>query len=449
MANTILFMWLNYIINRKIFFKGSAILVITTILSYGLGLLRDRMLAHAFGASRALDAYNAAFTIPDLLLNIFVAGALSAAFIPIFSDIEQNGTEDGRTQFINSVLNGSLLALLIAGGLAFIFAPQLAHLTVPGFDEASRSSYVSLVRILLLSPLIFAVSNTLGSILVARERFFWFGISAALYNAGIIFGVIFFAPSFGIRGVAYGALLGALLHLFSRIIGLWRFHFNYHIKLTLDDYCRRFLKLMVPKMIGHPVEQLTFLGFTIIASGLGAGAIVVLNLSRNFQSMPVAVIGINFALAMFPTLSRAISARDFIRFRREVWLTGLMTFAVTALAALVLYLIRYPLIEILIGGGEFGPEAVNATAKALGVFALAIPTESVSHLLARAFYALKDSITPTLISIAALLASIGFGYLFSRSMGVSGLALGFFVGSALKTISLKVFLSFRIRSPLP
>src|SRR3989338_6606903 len=199
-------MFINYIINRKTFFKGSTILVVTTIISYILGLFRDRILAQTFGASHALDAYNAAFTIPDLLLNIFVAGALSAAFVPIFTDLETNGDTEKRSQFINSVLNGSLLVLLIAGVVGFILATLFARLLVPGFDLETQGSYISLLRILLLSPIIFAISNTLGSILVGKERFFWYGISAALYNTGIIGGAIFLAPRFGINGVAMGAL---------------------------------------------------------------------------------------------------------------------------------------------------------------------------------------------------------------------------------------------------
>src|SRR3989338_7955874 len=232
-------MFINYIINRKTFFKGSTILVVTTIISYILGLFRDRILAQTFGASHALDAYNAAFTIPDLLLNIFVAGALSAAFVPIFTDLETNGDIDKRSQFINSVLNGSLLILLIAGVLGFIFAPMIGR--AYDFEPATRDSFVTLMRILLASPIIFAISNTLGSILVGKERFFWFGISAALYNLGIIMVALWLTPHFGIYGVAIGALIGALLHLLSRIIGLWKFHFKYKISFTIDDYYKGFL----------------------------------------------------------------------------------------------------------------------------------------------------------------------------------------------------------------
>ncbi|MEK7615870.1 MAG: murein biosynthesis integral membrane protein MurJ [Patescibacteria group bacterium] len=425
-------MQLHYIINRKTFFKGSAALAITTVLSYILGLLRDRQFAHTFGASPVLDAYNAAFTVPDLILNIFVAGALTAAFIPLFTSTK----DEERPEFINSVLNSSLLVVFVCGVISFFLAPQLSHLIVPGFDDVARHSFVILMRILLLSPIIFAISNTLGSILVSHERFFWFGISAALYNTGIILGTIFLVPIWGIYGVAVGTLAGAVLHLIPRLIATRKW-LAYRPKIHFSDVYRNFVRLMIPKMAGHPIEQLTFAGFTIIASSLGAGSIAIMNFARNFESMPVNVIGATFALTVFPALSRAKTKDDF---NNELWFTGKVIVSVTILAALVMYLIRRPLISILLGGGEFGADEIALTAATFSFFALAIPTESLSHLLARSFYALKNSLTPTLISIGGLVFALGAGYYFSRFMGVRGLALGFFVGSLVKIILLWILL---------
>ena len=422
--------------------------MITAALSYLLGLIRDRQFAHVFGASPALDAYNAAFTIPDLILNVFVAGALTAAFIPLFTELSEGSKDEERTTFTNSVLNGSLLVVIICGTLAYFFAGPLSHLIVPGFDEATRATFIHLMRILLLSPLIFAISNTLGSILVSKERFFWYGISASLYNAGIIAGTLLLAPKFGIFGVAYGSLIGALMHLLPRLIATIS-AFRYQPRIVFDRMYRTFIRLMIPKMAGHPIEQLTFLGFTAIASTLGHGAIVTLNFARNFQSAPVNVIGATLALTIFPVLSRAVAQRQQENFQQELWFTAKMIFVLTILSGIVIYLIRYQLIAILLGGGKFGPSEIAATATVLGIFCLSIPTESVSHLLARSFYALKNSLTPTLVSVGGLGFALGSGYYFSQSMGVKGLALGFFVGSVVKIVLLGILLRKETRLKLP
>ena len=429
----------QYITSRQKFFKGSAILAFTTVASYVLGLFRDRQFAHLFGASHQLDAYQAAFIIPDLLLNIFVAGGLTAAFIPLLAEFRTNRGEDEVSGFISSVLNSALLVVLAAGSLVFIFAPWIAPLVVRGLPPEAQQQYVNLLRILVASPLLFAVSNTLGNLLVSKQRFFWFGISAALYNAGIILGTILFAPSLGIYGAAIGVLIGAFLHLLPRAIATIK-TFSYRPKIVIDVSIRRFVRLMMPKMIGHPVEQLTFLGFTIIASFIGGGAISILNFARNFQSAPVAVVGITLSMTLFPIIAQSVASRDHAGFVKELLFTTWLTLLITIPSAIVMYVIREPLIRILLGGGAFDETAVKATAAVLGIFTLAIPSESLGHLFARAFYALKDSLTPVLVSIGALIFSIVFGYVLSRTMGIKGLALGFFIGILLKMILLALLI---------
>ena len=427
-------------LTKKAFFKGSSVLALTTLLSYILGLLRDRVFARTFGAAHILDAYNAAFTLPDLILNIFVAGALTAAFVPIFSDLTSQRKFKETGDFINSVLNGSLLVVLLSGLAVFALAPQLSNLIVPGFSPQAKEIFINLTRLLLLSPLIFSVSNTLGNILVAQENFFWFGISAALYNLGIIAGAVFLTPYYGIYGVAIGTIAGALLHLATRVIGLkYRYRWRPVINFSYDY--RRFLKLILPKVVGHPIEQLTFLGFTIIASTISAGSIAILNFARNFQSAPINIIGATFALTAFPLLTRAVSAEDRKTFRKELSFTFNAILLISAAAAVVIYFLRRPLITILLGGGAFNQTAIGLTAATLGIFALSIPTESLSHLLARGFYAKKDSLTPVLVGLGSLVIAVASAWGFAKTLGVPGLAWGFFMGSILKTALLYALLN--------
>ncbi|TSC91968.1 MAG: virulence factor [Parcubacteria group bacterium Licking1014_17] len=418
-------------------------MAITTLVSYLFGILRDRILAQQFGAARALDAYNAAFTAPDLILNIFVAGALTAAFIPIFAELKNRG-EDHK-QFTNAVLNSSLVVVIIVGLIVFLLAPFLSHLIVPGFDAASRSTFVNLLRILLLSPIIFAISNTLGSMLVSEERFFWYGTSAVLYNVGIIAGTLLLSHKIGIYATAVGAIGGAVLHLVARMIGLWKSDYKFKFQFKLNDQYKRFLRLMAPKMIGHPVEQMIFLGFTIIASTLSAGSIAILNFANKFQSMPINIIGITFALTAFPVLAKMTAEKDRQAFSKEIKFTLKIILLTSVAAAILLYLIRQPLIAYILGGGAFTESAVKTTAYTLGFFSLSIPTESLNHLIARGFYSLKNSITPVIVGLCGLALAVGAGYFFAvkLNMGVAGLALGYFFGSLLK-VSVLTFLLRRL-----
>ncbi len=429
--------------NRKTFFKGSAVLAFTALLSNLLGLLRDRLLAHHFGAGAALDAYNAAFIMPNLLLNIFVAGALTAAFVPIFSGLISKDRRQEAAEFANSVLNSSILIILITGLAVFIFAPQLSRWVVPGFTPESKVLFVNLTRLLLLSPLIFAISNALGNILVSEERFFWYGISPSLYNIGIIGGVIFLAGRFGIYGAIIGVIGGALLHLISRLIGLINYYLRYRPKIKIDEHFKKYIRLMLPRMAGQPIEQVMFLGFTIIASTIGTGAIVALNFANNFQTVPVAIIGVTFALTAFPVLSKIAARNNRKDFIGETIFTAKAILLTTVPVAVFMYFFSRPIIAILIGGGAFDQHAISVTAATLAVFTPSIVTESVNHLLARAFYALKNSAIPTLISLGGLIITLAGGYFAVEKLGISGLALGFLFGSIFKLIMHMVFLKER------
>ncbi len=426
-------------LNKKTFFKGSAVLALTALLSNILGLFRDRLLAQNFGASTVLDAYSAAFILPNLLLNIFVAGALTAAFVPIFSSLISSDKRKEAKEFSNSVLNSSILIVLFFGLLLFIFARQLSSLIVPGFTEQSKTLFVNLMRLLLLSPLIFAISNTFGNILVGEERFFWYGISPSIYNIGIIVGALF-SKKFGIQGVVIGTLVGAILHLVTRIIGVGKKYLTYRPNIKFDEHFKKYVKLMLPRMIGQPIDQLTFLGFTIMASTIGAGSIVILNIANNFQTVPVAIIGITFALIAFPILSKIAARNNKKEFMNETNFTIKAIILTTAPAALIMYMLRRPIIAILIGGGHFDTNAIYTTAATLGMFCPSIVTESINHLLARAFYALKNSHTPTIIALGGLAVSLSSAYFFSKTYGVQGLALAFLAGSVFKLIFHLIFL---------
>ncbi len=428
--------------------KGSVVLAATTFFSYLLGLVRDRFFAQTFGASRSLDAYNAAFIFPDLLFNILIAGGIAAAFVPIFTGLWKKKKEEAD-EYANSVITAATGTMLLTAIAIIIFADPVSRLVAPGFSEADRLLVVKILRVLALSPIFFAASNALGAMLVAKRRFLFYGLSPVLYNMGIIGGTLFLVPVFGIMGVAFGALAGALLHFLARFYDIRQTGFRFRLNFSFRTAeFRRTIKLMIPKMLGHPVELATFWGFTAIASTLIPGSIVVLNFARNFQSVPVSLIGITIATTTFPLMAGAASGKK----RDKFWTTLKHSFlaigTASLIAAIVIYLIREPLIRILLGGGQFQADDISRTAAALGVFCLAIPTESLVHLLARAFYATKNTAIPVAVSVLGILIAVPVGYLLSQNYGVVALPFAFFLGSAVKLITLCAILPFRVRKHL-
>jgi putative peptidoglycan lipid II flippase len=423
--------------------RGSVVLAGTTLLSYVLGLLRDRILAQSFGASTNLDSYNAAFLVPDFTFNVLVASGIAAAAVPLFAEVYKRSQKDAY-EYVNSLLVSSVGVMVIVGVLLGFFASQLSYVVAPGIDEAGRLLVVQMMRVLAVSSILFAASNALGALLVARKRFLSYGLSPAAYNLGIIVGALYLAPKWGIMGVAYGTLLGAALHLLLRIIGAvysgWRWRWAGHSLRTPE--MKRTYSLMIPKMIGHPVEMLTFWVFTTLASFLAPGSISVLSFARNFQSVPVSLIGIAMSTAAFPLLAEAVlsSKRDLQTLLYRMAKTILLT---SSLAALVLYCIRYPLVGTLLGGGAFTSEAIAQTALVLGVFCLAIPTESLSHLFARAFYAAQNTIVPVVFGVLSLVVSSISAYVLIQRFDIIGLPLGFFLGSLVRTLGLWFFFTRR------
>jgi putative peptidoglycan lipid II flippase len=429
----------------KIIPAGSIVLTITTFFSYGLGLVRDRTFAQVFGASRALDAYNAAFLIPDLLFNILVASGIAAAFVPVLLELLEVDSKRAA-DYANSVITAATGSMIVAAAAIFIFAGPISALVAPGFSPEDRIMVVKILRVLALSPIFFGASNAIGAMLVAKRRFLFYGLSPVVYNLGIICGSIFLAPKYGIMGVAIGTLAGASLHLGVRLLDAVRsgFRFRFVHAFKTAEF-KQTLKLMLPKMFGHPVELATFWVFTAIASTLTPGSVAVISFARNFESVPVSLIGITIATTSFPLLSSAAAENQISRFRKILMNSFLLIFFTSVLAALFTFAVKHPLIRIALGGGSFTNTDVTRTATVLGMFALAIPLESSIQLLARAFYSTKNTLIPVLCSLTGFAVTISAAFLLLPRFGILAIPLGFFCGSLVETIVLGILISVRIR----
>jgi putative peptidoglycan lipid II flippase len=427
--------------------KATAILTVTAGLSYLFGLIRDRLLARQFGATVDLDIYNAAFIIPDLLLNIFIAGALQAAFIPLLTAIRIKRGSTQADKFASTILNTAILLVLILGSLTALCMPFISPLIAPGITGEDRALLTTTARLLLISTVLFAASNTLGAMLVSKKTYLAYGLSPVLYNIGIIGGILFIAPTIGIMGVVIGTVIGALLHLLMRLIWIWKQQFTYSfvaISAWKTKPFQKLIQLMLPKMVGHPAEQLSFWAFTAIASTLAAGSITMLSFARNFMSVPVSLFGIAVATTIFPILTEDATAKNMSRYRAHLKKSITKVLILTIPSAIALMIGGTFIIRILLGGGKFDEQAVQTTALLLQVLALSIPLESTSHILSRAFYAIQNTFLPVVITIISLLVMIASAWVLSKNIGITGLGWGFLIGSITKNILLAALLKREI-----
>ena len=424
---------------------GGLLLSVLLLGSYLTGLLRDRIFARTFGAGAELDAYNAAFVLPELTFDVIVASGLAAPFVPIFLQLRRSGAEPAN-QFGQSILTGALAVMTVAAVLLFILAPLTTDVIAPGFTGALRETYVALFRAMLLTTILFAASFTLGEVLIAERRFLAYGSAPLLYNLGIVVGTVLLSGPFGIFGAAYGAVLGAGLHLAVRLIGLRGSTFRARLRFRDSPSVRSFLRLMLPKMASHPVEPLTFLFFTRVATGLGAGSVTAVSFARNFQSVPVTVIGVALALAAFPALSAAWAAGDRQGFVRGLVRDALTIAFLTCGAAVVLFVVSELVIRVFLGGGAFDEADIALTAGTLAIFALSVPIESLTHLLSRAIYATRHTMLQVLSSLAGFAVTIGATLALRDDLGLAAVPIGFAVGLALKLLLLTASLAFRLRT---
>ena len=336
--------------------------------------------------------------------------------------------------------------MTVSAAVLFVLAPQTTAFIAPGFDARQRDLYVALFRVMLATPIIFAASLALGEVLLAERRFLAYGAAPLMYNAGIIGGTVALSEQAGIFGPAVGAVIGALLHLGIRLWGLRGSLFRIRARLAVRTRAvRDFVRLMVPKMAGHPIEPATFLYFTAVATTLGAGSVTAVSFARNFQSVPVSLIGVAFSLAAFPGLAAAYAAGDRRRFVAGLLGNLVAVGLVTTAAAGALALLAGPAIQILLGGEAFDAEDVALTSLVLSAFALSVPFESLTHLLSRAIYATRNTLLQVLSSLTGLGVTVLTTGLLAPSIGIVAIPLGFAAGQATKVALLAAALAWRMR----
>ncbi len=429
--------------------RGAILLSVLTFGSYVMGLVRDRILTRTFGAEVELDTYNAAFVIPELTLGVIVASGLAAPFIPIFSGLKRDG-EPAAHAFGQTILTLAVLAMGVSAAILFVIAPVTVEVVAPGFGPEQRVLYTDLFRVMSITPVIFAASIALGEILIAERRFFFYGSAPLLYNAGIVVGTIAFSEQLGIFSAAIGAVIGALAHLAIRLWGIRRTTFRIRPRVAVRTAAiREFFLLMLPKTGSSPIEPLTFLFFTNIASSLVVGSVTSVSLARNFQSVPVSLIGVAFSLAVFPAMSAAYAAGDRRGLIRLVGTNAATIGVITVAAAVGLVVVGELAIRVLLGGGRFDEEAIARTALVLAAFAISVPLESLGHLLSRAIYATHHTIWQVVASLIGFAVTVGATVGLVESVGIVAIPLGFGAGHGVRLALLAIVLAVRLRTTPP
>ena len=426
-------------------FRASVLLAFFTIVGKLLGLWRDRILAGQFGASVDLDVYYAAFRIPDLIFNLFILGATSSAIVPIF--IEYYHKERPLAwQVAGNFLNVMSAGVVLVSVVAMIFAEPIARLIGPGFEPESTKLLAGLIRIMLISSMIFAVSTILGSILHALQRFVAYSLAPVFYNLGIIAGAVYLAPRLGIFGVAWGVVIGAALHLLVQLPVAWRAGFRFSRAFDISDGAfRRMLGLMIPRTLALGSYNVGITIVSAIASLMSAGSLTILNLATNLSYVPVSVIGISLATAIFPQLSSDATNRDLGEFRRKLNHALWGTLLLTGVTAVLMFAFRHLIVDIIFKVGAFREADRILTAYVVGIFMFSVIAQSLMHIITRAYSSFQNTKTPFMVALLSIILNVWLSYLLGLQMdlGVKGIAIATVIAHNLNFILLWII--FRVK----
>ena len=420
--------------------------MVTFLASRLLGLLRDVVIGAQFGTSGTYDAYVAAFRIPDIIYTLIAGGILVSAFVPTFTDYLAREDRSGAWRLASAVINLVIVVLIIAAIIAALFAePIVRYLLAPGFGPALQALTVSLMRLLLIPPIIFAVSGVVMGILYAHQSFWLPGLAPSMYNLGIIFGAIALVPFFDVYGLAFGAIIGALLHLLIQVPGLRRVGMQYSTRLAVrDPGVQEVMRLMIPRMFGVAVVQLNFFVETVLASFLTTGAVSALNYAWRVMLVPQAVVAQSVATAAFPTFADQYSRGQLQQLRSSLSVTVRSIFFIAIPASVGLLVLSEPIIQLVFQRGRFTETSTALVAAALSAYALGLIGHSGVEILARAFYALHDTKTPVLLGILSLAINLVMSLSLINVLQVTGLALANTTAALLEMTLLIVMIRKRL-----
>ncbi len=415
------------------------------LISRILGYVRYVAIAAAVPDGQQLDAFFAAFRIPDFLFQLVAAGALSSAMIPIVAGLLGNHEEARAWRVVSSVTTLMLGTLSVLAAVVLLLAPGLVATITPGFDEQELALTTELTRIMVLAPLFLAAGAVATSVLNAKGRFGAAAMAPLAYNLGIIGGALFLVPVFGVAGLAIGVVAGAAGHLLVQVPTMRRIGARIRPRIDLGDpQARRTLVLMAPRALGLGATQIVFLVMTSLASSLPTGSITVFNFAFAILQIPIGVIGVPLGVVLLPSLSRQAATGGMDAFR-HLLVRGLsmLAFVMIALTALGIALSQ-DVVQLLFGFVGVGQAALEETGTTLAIFLVGLTAHSLIAVLARAFYALQDTATPVLAALIAVGVNIVVAMVLVGPLGLNGLAVAIATAAWLETLALALLLQRRL-----
>jgi len=400
-----------------------------------LGLVRDAAIGHAFGASAALDAYYAAFELPDGLFTIIAGSAMATALIPILSARIAMGDREKVWRLVSAVINWALLAVAGVSVAAAVFAPQAIHAVAPGFDAATMTLAARLMRLVLLQTLISSASGIVMSVLQAHQHFLLPAAAPICYTLGRIAGALLLAPRWGIVGLAWGGLAGTVGHFLIQTPGLIRYRARWWPTLRHSDL-RAVLELMGPRVLGLGATYLNFVLPTFLGSRLPAGAISAYEYGWRLMQFPETIIGTALGLTVFPTLAERANAGDREGLHRMASWALRLVLALAVPAAVGLLVLGRPLTALFFQRGAFDATVTDRVYWALQFFALGLVAHSALEVVSRLFYAQRDMWTPFWAALGGLATNAGLGWLLLPYLAHGSIALSNSLGASLQVVIL-------------
>jgi putative peptidoglycan lipid II flippase len=389
-------------------------------------LLRQVLFARSFGVSAALDAFNAANNLPDLVFAVISGGAMAIAVVPLLTDTLDRDGRDAVWALFSRLANWAfLLTAFLAAALAIFADPLIRYVVVPGFAPEQQILTATLMRLDVIALLIFSISGLVIGGLQSQKHFFLPALAPVMYNVGQILGVLFFAPRWGVIGLAYGTILGAALHLAIQIPGLIRFGFRWTPSLDLrHPSLRKAAALMGPRLLTVAAIQCIFLATDNFASRLGTGSVTAIAYGWLLLQVPETIIGSALGTVLLPTLSELVLRGEREELRRLVRRAAGILLAITIpTAALAILLVETAVRMVFQTGHAFTAEGTTMVAAAGRMFFLGLPVQCLVEIWVRMFYARLDAKTPLFAAVLTSILFIGMCFLLVPALGFLGIAL--------------------------
>lgn len=433
---------------------AASLLAGSTLLSSALGLFRDRLLNGMYYENYkvGIDAYTAAFTVPDFMFFILVSGALSVTFIPVFNQRISSGNKKSAWQLSSSLMNFMAIITLVASILIIIFAdPILRYIIAPGLSESGMALAVSMMRVIAVNPFLFAIATVIASIQQAVGRFAFFALAPTIYNIGIIIGALFFTSGItifgvqifegGIMGVALGVVLGSILQLIVSSIGLIGLDFDYELKIHWKNKgFRQVLRLLPPRSFDQGMDYAVSLVEMNLASRMTEGTLRAFQQATTLHLVPINLIGVAISTAAFPKMTERLGQGRPDLFRNELQSILRIIIWIALPVSVITYFTRGYLVNFINNGGDLLMSSL------LGILVVAILFRSIYHIAARSFYAQQDTKTPLYISIVAISLNIilAIWFTYTLKLGAQGLAAAQSIVAVLEVLILFGVMSRRI-----